>query len=264
MVHGIHVNLSLINFTKFVEVGKRQNSVFLVAHETLMLHVHRIVGLWNKTSTNKVNRQPCKQIFFHKNFHNISDRCQQSPLKWYSRMRNWKDITGGDIQILFAHLLVVGIMKRGNAAKYWANCDITKLDFFGKYLYRNFYQMLLSNFYCTTNSLNPPPRWPGHDPLHKIRPFLTMCQENFHLKYRTGWFLSVDEGGCGFRGKVKFLFYNKDKTFWGCRLKKGICLWVGHLLWEKCYICAKSTPVRDPTCRQTTKTIVGLLDSVQL
>ena len=39
------MNLPLINFTKFVEVGKRQNSVLLVAHETLMLHVHRIVGL---------------------------------------------------------------------------------------------------------------------------------------------------------------------------------------------------------------------------
>ena len=28
-------------------------------------------------------------------------------------MRNWQEITGGDIQILFAHLLVMGVMKRG-------------------------------------------------------------------------------------------------------------------------------------------------------
>ena len=43
-------------------------------------------------------------------------------------MRNWKEITGGDIRILFAHLLVMGVMKMGNAAKYWSNCDIMKLD----------------------------------------------------------------------------------------------------------------------------------------
>ena len=57
--------------------------------------------------------------------------------------------------ILFAHLLVMGIMKKGNAAKYWSNFNITKLDFFGKYLSRNSYQMMLSNFHCTPNSVNP-------------------------------------------------------------------------------------------------------------
>ena len=40
-------------------------------------------------------------------------------------------------------VLVMGVMKRENAAKYWANCDIAKLDFFGKYLSRNSYQMLI-------------------------------------------------------------------------------------------------------------------------
>ena len=149
---------------------------------------------------------------FEINFHNIiSDAGQRSPLKWYSWMRKWKNITGDDIQILFAHLLVMGIMKTGNAAKYWSNCDITKLDFFGKYLSRNSYQMFLSNFHCAQNTQNPPRGWPGHDPLHKIRPLLGMCQENFYLKYRPGRFLSVDKGSCRFRGRVKFLTHNKDK-----------------------------------------------------
>ena len=59
----------------------------------------------------------------------------QSPLKTFARLRRWKNITGGDIQFLFAHLLVMGIMKRGNSAKYWSACNITKLNFFGKYLF---------------------------------------------------------------------------------------------------------------------------------
>ena len=36
----------------------------------------------------------------------------------------------------------------------------------------------------------------------EMGPFLGK-QQNFHLKYRPGRFLSVDEGSCGFRGKVK-------------------------------------------------------------
>ena len=49
-----------------------------------------------------------------------------------------------------------GCDEKGNAAKYWSNCDITKLDFFGKYLSRNSYQMLISNIHCAPNYQNPP------------------------------------------------------------------------------------------------------------
>ena len=100
-------------------------------------------------------------------------------------MRNWKEITGGDIRILFAHLLVMGVMKRGNAAKYWSNCEIMKLDFFGKYLSRNSYQMLISNIHCAPNSQNPPKGSPGHDPLHKIRPLVRMCPRKFPFEIQT-------------------------------------------------------------------------------
>ena len=102
-------------------------------------------------------------------------------------------------------------MKRGNYAKYWSGCKITKLDFFGKYLSRNAYQMILSNFHCAPDYNNPQKGSPGHDPLHKIRPVIAMCQKNFHLKYRPGKCLSFDEGSCGFRGHLNFLTYNKDK-----------------------------------------------------
>ena len=186
-------------------------------------------------------------------------------------MKKWKEITGGDIRILFAHLLVMGVMKRGNAAKYWLNCDITKLDFFGKYLSRNSYQMLLSNFHCAPNTHNPPRGWPGHDPLHKIRPLMTMCQENFHLKYRPGRCLSVDEGGCGFRGRVQFLTYNKDKpNKWAIKLfevadsKNGFVCGLDIYCGKNATLCARNAPIADPKCSQTTKTVVGLLDSVQL
>ena len=165
----------------------------------------------------------------------------------------------------------MGVMKRGNAAKYWSNCDITKLDFFGKYLSRNSYQMLISNFHCAPNSQNPPKGSPGHDPLHKIRPLVRMCQDNFHLKYRPGRFLSLDEGGCGFRGKVNFLTYNKDKPKkWAIKLFEVADSKNGYVCGFDIYCgknetsCANNAQVMDPDCTQTTRTVVGLLDSVQL
>ena len=165
----------------------------------------------------------------------------------------------------------MGIMKRGNAAKYWSNCDTTKLDFFGKYLSRNSYQMLLSSFHCSPNTQKPPHGRSGHDPLHKIRPLLGMCQENFHLKYRPGRVLSVDEGSCRFRGKVKFLTYNKDKlNKWAINFfvvadsKNGFVCGLDIYCGKNAILCAKNAPVMDPKCTQTTKTVVGLMDSVQL
>ena len=74
--------------------------------------------------------------------------------------------------------MAMGIMKIGNAGKYWSLCNITKLDFFGKYMSRNGYQMLLSNYYCSQDYNNPPKGAPSHDLLHKIRPLVDMCQKN--------------------------------------------------------------------------------------
>ena len=195
----------------------------------------------------------------------------QSPLKTFARLRRWKNVTGGDIRIFFAHVLVMGIMKRGNYAKYWSGCKITKLDFFGKYLSRNAYQMILSNFHCAPDYNNPQKGSPGHDPLHKIRPVITMCQKNFHLKYRPGKCLSFDEGSCGFRGRLNFLTYNKDKPAkWAIKIFEvtdaenafvcGFDVYCGKN--DTC--CANNANVFDPECTKTTRTVVGLLDSVQL
>ena len=165
----------------------------------------------------------------------------------------------------------MGVMKRGNAAKYWSNCDITKLDFFGKYLSRNSYQMLISNFHCAPDFPNPPNGRPGHDPLHKIRPLVKMCQDNFHLKYRPGRFLSLDEGSCRFRGRVKFLTYNKDKPQkWVMKLFEVADSKNGYVCGFDIYCgknetsCANNAQVMDPDCTQTTRTVIGLLGSVQL
>ena len=165
----------------------------------------------------------------------------------------------------------MGIMKRGNLAKYWNKCAITQIPFFGKYLSRNSYQLLLANFHAASDTINPAKGQPGHDPLHKIRPLVDMCKQNFQLIYRPGRCILLDEGSCPFKGRNSWICYNKDKPnkwafkiFEVCDAKNGfICgfdIYCGKGMTE----CAVDAPVTDNTCTVTTKTVIGLLDSMQL
>ena len=98
-----------------------------------------------------------------------------------------------------------------------------------------------------------------------------MCQDNFHLKYRPGKFLSLDEGSCRFRGRVKFLTYNKDKPQkWAMKFfevadsKNGYVCGLDIYCGKNETSCTNNAQVIDPDCTQTTRTVIGLLDSVQL
>ena len=82
--------------------------------------------------------------------------------------------------------------------------------------------------------------------------------------------MSLDEGGCGFRGKVKFLNYNKDKpNKWCIKLFEVADSKIGYVCgFDICCgknetSCANNAQVMDPD-KTLTRAVVGLLDSVQL
>ena len=55
---------------------------------------------------------------------------------------------------------------------------------------------------CSRHHKHKPPGMPNHDPLAKVCPLVTMCQNNFRLRYTPGQFLAVDESTLAF--KVKY------------------------------------------------------------
>ncbi len=61
------------------------------------------------------------------------------------------------------------------------------------------------------NSENPHPGVPGHDPLDKLRNFITMAEENFRTVYKPSRDISLDESSCPFKGRVWFHCYNPSK-----------------------------------------------------
>ena len=127
------------------------------------------------------------------------------------RVTNWKDINAADVKLFFAHIIAMGLLQKSTIAGYWSQKQILKTPFFGKYMSRNTFQLLLSNIHVNDNCANPRRGRAGHDPLHKIRPFIEMCSANFLHAYKPKRELAIDEGCCPWKGRLKFKCYNPRK-----------------------------------------------------
>ena len=57
------------------------------------------------------------------------------------------------------------------------------------------------NLHVADTTNNPPPGMPNHDPLAKVWPLVTMCQNNFRLRYTPDKFLAMDESTLAFKVK---------------------------------------------------------------
>ena len=150
--------------------------------------------------------------------------------------------------------------------KYWSQSETTETPFFGKYLSKNMFQLLLSNLHLNDDETNPRRGEQGHDALHKIRPFIDMCDRNFRNIYRPNMELSFDEGCCPFKGRLKFKCYNPSKPnrfhfkfFQVCEAESGYISGFEIYTGKGGSSCAETAPVLDPSCTRTTRLVVGLL-----
>ena len=65
---------------------------------------------------------------------------------------------------------------------------------------RNKFQSILWNLHICDDSQNPRHGQPGHDPLAKLQPFISMVENNFCHLYRPEENISIDEACCPFKG----------------------------------------------------------------
>ena len=120
-------------------------------------------------------------------------------------------------------------------------------------------------------SANPPPGLCYRDPLAKVQPHVTMCQDNFKLTYKPGQNILIDKSTLAYKDQVKFLQYSKNKpnrfhiklfmvsepdTGYIC----GFSVYTGRT--SNKLLVDKSTV--DPDCTVTTKTVMGLLQKCNL
>ena len=95
------------------------------------------------------------------------------------RLRGWRDLSEGDVKIFLAHLVAMGLVRKGNLEKYWDHRDTVKTPFFGTYMGRNTFQSILSNFQVSNKHFDLPRNHPNHDPLFKVRPMIDMMDRTF-------------------------------------------------------------------------------------
>lgn len=161
----------------------------------------QIVDETNRYATGKIRQfGPCPvSAMEHPNY------------KKYSRLNVWKEITENELKLFVAHLLLMGILRKSEIEKYWNTSGVGQTPFFGKLMSRNRFTAILSNLHICNDSANPPFGSPGHDPLAKIRSFVSMCEENFRFAYIPKQDLSMDESCCPWKGRLRFKVYNPRK-----------------------------------------------------
>ena len=140
--------------------------------------------------------------------------------------------------IFVAHLIVMGLVKKTSMAKYWSTNSFTRTPFFGKVLPRNTFQNILMNLHIADNNTDYPSDNTNHDPLHKVRVFMQICEKTFKVVYRPGCdfhmmrSIVLLNGDCG----STFIMPKTDQVppetvsdMWG---KKWLHMFIWYLQWK--------------------------------
>ena len=188
----------------------------------------------------------------------------------HRRLNVWTDITPSDLKMFIAHNILMGIVQKSDLEKYWSQSPMTRVPFFGKYMSRNKFQSILWNLHIADDSHNPKFGQPGHDPLAKLRPFVSMLENNFCHMYRPEQNLAVDEACCPFKGRLRFRVYNPSKPnrfhiklFQISESESGYI--IGFEVYTgKDHSVANQAHTMDPNCTRTTTLVIGLLEKCNL
>ena len=191
--------------------------------------------------------------------------------KHYRRLSSWKHVTSSDIQLVFAHLIVMGLIKVPKLENYWTTNEVTHIPFFGKYMSRNQFQNIFWNLHICNNDNYLPYGHANHDPLFKLRDFISMCETNFKFAYKPERELSVDEATCAFKGRLRFKCYNKSKPnkfhiklFQVSEARSGYILGFDIYTGKGPNTKFDSCNTIDSDCTKTTKTVFGMLEYLRL
>ena len=212
----------------------------------------------NRVATILNGRDPIEQLNHGNNYPN-------------NRMYDYKDVNASDIKIFLGHVLLMSIIRKSSVHSYWSKSHMTRTPFFGKYISQNKFQSILWHLHMNDTSENPAVGCPNHDPLARLRNVITMAQQNFRHSIIPAADVALDESTCAFRGKVKFLVYNKSKPnkfhiklFMVSEKSTGYIIGFSVYTGKECNELIRANATLDPNCTTTTKTVMGLLHNARL
>ena len=184
----------------------------------------------------------------------------------HNRLSKWTDVNEYDMRMFFAHVIVMGLVRKSTISKYWRHKTSCSTPFFGHFLTRPQFERILVNLHINDNTKANP-----KDPLYKIRPVVDMVDRNFLHVYTSQKNISVDEAACPFKGRLAFKMYNPRKPahfhirlYQVCEAESGYCMGLEIFTGNKNSKCVQMSKPIDPTCTTTTKLVLGLLEKTNL
>ena len=124
----------------------------------------------------------------------------------------------------------MGVVNKPAIESYWEKDHVFETPFFRKVMSRNHFQAILSCFhYCDDTEEREKPI-AERDRLKKLSGFISSLNDSFRC-YSPQKNLSIDEGGCPYKGRISFRVYNpmkpnkwSIKTFQLCESETGYTL----------------------------------------
>lgn len=136
---------------------------------------------------------------------------RQGILKPGTMLYNWKPVTIQELKLFFGIIIHMSLVHKESFDSYWSTREIIETSFASKHMNRNRFRAIYSCLHLNDNARYKPRGHPEYDAFFKIRPYFDqlcqLCENSFYPNEN----LTVDEGTCGFRGRIHFRVYNKDK-----------------------------------------------------
>ena len=93
----------------------------------------------------------------------------------------------------------------------WSLDEVIGTPFFGNFMSRNWYQLLLKFLHLNNNSKAAPHHDQNYDPLYKACPMYKKFRNCLREVYTPGCDLVLDEGTMLWKGNISFCIYNPNK-----------------------------------------------------
>ncbi len=68
------------------------------------------------------------------------------------RARQWRPVTNGEMKLFIAISMAMGLVSKQDLDAYWSTAEVVETPFFGKYMPRDRYQLILSYLHLSDNS----------------------------------------------------------------------------------------------------------------
>lgn len=140
-----------------------------------------------------------------------------TPLKKRSMWWSWTDVTLEEIKAFLGIVINMGMNPKPEISDYFSTDWVDYQPFFKDVLSKERFQQIFWNLH-----VSPPPTGPINGSLTrsgKVRNVVLYLDQKFREYYIPSNKVSVDESTVGFKGRIQFKVYNKDKpTKWGIKI----------------------------------------------